>query len=271
LFSLLKLSVPVCFAFLPVTLLGADYHFMPAGAPQAGMAYVSVMKHDFWSAFHNQAALSFSRKPSFGSNYENRFGLPELSTCSAGLILPVPRATLGLIYSRFGYRDFRRDMAGIGCGLSLSHSVSAGIQIDCFTEKSYGDYASWYSVTFEGGLSVLLNEKTVLAFHFFNPVPGRFRQREMVSSLSTGIGIMPGKGLFAGVEADLSSSGEYDLRTGFEYELSEKVILRGGFRTEHSSFCFGLGYRLKPLSVDLAFSTHDRLGVTSSVSLVFNI
>jgi hypothetical protein len=61
------------------------------------------------------------------------------------------------------------------------------------------------------------------------------------------------------------------IRGGFEYEAVKKFWMRGGFSTENSSFSFGLGYLLKSLKIDLSFSTHERLGVTSSVSLVFKI
>ena len=61
------------------------------------------------------------------------------------------------------------------------------------------------------------------------------------------------------------------LRTGFEYEAAKKFLIRGGFSTENSSFCFGVGYHGEPAMIDFGFSTHDRLGITSSVSLVFEI
>jgi hypothetical protein len=61
------------------------------------------------------------------------------------------------------------------------------------------------------------------------------------------------------------------IRTGFEYEAAKKFWIRGGFSTENSSFSFGLGYLMKSMKIDLGFSTHERLGVTSLVSLVFKI
>jgi hypothetical protein len=244
---------------------------MPAGAAQAGMAYVCVMKNDFWSAFHNQAALSASTKLSFGASYENRFGIPELGTCTSAITLPAGKAVVGAIYSHFGYRDFRRQMAGVACGMALSETVSAGVQIDYFSEKTYGEYSNMQAVTFEAGLQASINKNVKIGIHLFNPVPGSLRKREMVSGLTAGAGVILGKGLFAGMEAEMTTAGYVDLKTGFEYELSKDLWLRGGFRTQHSLFCFGLGYRIKPAVVDISFSTHDKLGITSSVSLTFII
>jgi hypothetical protein len=271
LFPLQKISVPVCFAILPLTASAGDPHFMPAGAGQAGMAYVCVMKNDFWSAFHNQAALSANNKILFGASYENRFGIPELGTCTSAITIPAGKAALGAIYSHFGYSDFRRQMAGVACGMPLSENVSAGIQIDYFSEKTYGEYTATRAVTFEAGLQASVNENVRIGIHLFNPVPGSMRKKEMVSGLNAGAGVDLGKGLFAGMETELTTAGYVDIRTGFEYELSRDLWLRAGFRTQHSSFSFGVGYRIKPAVIDISFATHDKLGITSSVSLTFNI
>jgi hypothetical protein len=271
LFSLQKISVPVCFAILSFTASAGDPHFMPAGARQAGMAYVCVMKNDFWSAFHNQAALSGNDRFLFGVNYENRFGIPELGTCTSAIIIPAGRAAVGSVYSHFGYRDFRRQMAGLSCGIPLSEKVSAGIQVDYFSEKTYGEYTGTQAVTFEAGLITSLNENVRIGIHVFNPVPASMRKREMISSLRAGAGAVLGKGLFAGLETEFTTDGNFDIRTGFEYQLSKDLWLLGGFRTQHSSFCLGLGYRIKQALVDISFSTHDKLGITSSVSLIFNL
>ncbi len=244
---------------------------MPAGAQQAGMAYVSVMRTDFWSAFHNQASLSLCRKTAFGINYENRYGLPELATCTAGIAITAGRASLGTVYSHFGYRDFRRQMAGLACGLPLGEKISGGIQIDLYSEKTFGEYAGFQSLTFEAGLLFRPDEKTTIGVHVFNPVPGSLRKREMISTIRAGAGISLYPGLFAGAETELTSTGLLDVRTGLDYNPVRDLWLRAGFRTQHSSFSLGLGYRFGKVQMDIAFSTHDQLGVTSSVSLIFNL
>jgi hypothetical protein len=91
------------------------------------------------------------------------------------------------------------------------------------------------------------------------------------STLTAGAGIDLSKTLFAGAEAEMSTKEKLIIRTGFEYEAAKKFWVRGGFSTENSSFSVGLGYLLKSLKIDLGFSTHDRLGVTSSVSLIYKI
>jgi hypothetical protein len=61
------------------------------------------------------------------------------------------------------------------------------------------------------------------------------------------------------------------VRTGFEYEAVKKLWLRGGYSSDNNSFSFGLGYLIKLVQMDIGFVTHENLGVTSSISLIFKI
>jgi hypothetical protein len=269
--SLLKISVSVLFIFSSLTASGVDPYGPSAGAGEAGTGYVCIMKNGFWSSFHNQAALAYNNSLSFGFNYENRFNISELGTRSLGLIIPAGKASLGAVYSHFGYTDFRRDMTGLGCGLKLSNKISAGLQVDYFSEKTSGEYYNNQSVTCEAGLLITPSETTRLGIHVFNPVPNSLRKSFLPMSLRIGAGTYLNKSLFAGVEAEMSSGSRLILRTGFEYEAVKKLWLRGGFSTDNNSFSFGLGWLIKMIQMDISFVTHEKLGVTSSVSLIFII
>jgi hypothetical protein len=269
--SLLKISVSVLFIFSSLTASCGDPYRPSAGAGEAGTGYVCIMKNGFWSSFHNQAALAYNNSLSFGFNYENRFNISELGTRSLGLIIPAGKASLGAVYSHFGYTDFRRDMTGLACGLKLSNKISAGLQVDYFSEKTSGEYYNNQSVTCEAGLLMSPSENTRLGIHVFNPVPNTLRKSFLPMSLRIGAGTYLNKSLFTGVEAEMSSGSRLIIRTGFEYEAAKKLWLRGGFSTDNNSFSFGLGWLVKIAQMDISFVTHEKLGVTSSVSLIFKI
>ncbi|MEI6049761.1 MAG: hypothetical protein WCS03_12730 [Bacteroidota bacterium] len=269
--SLLKISVSVFFIFFSLTSSGGDPYRQSAGAGEAGTGYVCIMKNGFWSSFHNQPLLAYNNSFSFGFNYENRFSIKELGTRSAAITIPVGKASLGAVYSHFGYTDYKRDMTGLACGLKLSDKIYAGVQIDYFLERASGEYENNQSVTFETGLLVIPSENIRLGVHLFNPVPNSLRKSFLPTTLIIGAGTDLSKTLFAGVEAEMSSGSKLIIRTGFEYEAAKKFWLRGGFSTNNSSFSFGLGYLAKIAQIDFGFVTHEKLGITSSVSLVFKI
>ncbi len=270
-YSLHKITVSVLIVFLSSSASGGDPYHITVGADGAGMGSVFIMKSGFWSSFHNQALLAGNKSLSAGINYENRFNISELGTRSAGLIIPAGSASIGIIYSRFGYYHFRRELGGISCGMALSENIAAGVQVDYFSERTSGEYENRQSVTFEAGLIILPKESITIGIHIFNPVPNSLRKTFLPSVIRAGAGIKLSKVLSAGAEAEMSSGEKLIIRSGFEYEVFEKFLLRGGFCTENTSFSFGLGYILKSLQLDLGFATHEKLGITSSASLIFKI
>ena len=269
--SLLIIPVSLFFLFLQIAATAGIPYGIRAGAGEEGMGYACVMKEGFWSSFHNQALLAFNKDYSFGFNYEDRFGIRELGTRSAGVLIPAGKASAGAAYSHFGYADFKRDVAGIACGLKLSEKVAAGVQIDYFSERPSGEYSGYQYITFEAGVAACVSDNIKLGFHLFNPLPNSLRKNNQPLSISAGAGITLNKSLFAGVEAEMSTGSNLMLRAGFEYEAVKKLMLRAGFSTMNNSFCFGMGYQFSIVKLDLGFTTHDRLGTTSSVSLIFKI
>jgi hypothetical protein len=271
LYPLHKISVSIIFLLFSVTALAGDPYRISAGAGEAGTGYVCVMKSGFWSSFHNQAMLAFNRSVSTGINYENRFNINELGTRSVGLIIPSGKASLGALYSHFGYSDFVRQSAGLACGMSLNKKIAAGLQIDCFSERTTSEYNSKQAITFEAGMVITPSENVNLGIHLFNPVPNSIRKNYLPSSLRIGAGVNLSRILFAGAEAEMNTGNNLIFRTGFEYETAKRMWLRGGFCTENTSFSFGLGYLIEFVKIDIGFISHEKLGVTSSASLIFKI
>ena len=270
-FSLHKISVSGLLICLFSSVSGNDPYLFSAGAGETGMNYSCIMKPGFWSSFHNQALLPLTTSGSFGFTYQSRFNISELGTRSAGLIIPAGRTCLGAVYSHFGYRDFIRHSAGIACGLRLSEKISAGVQTDYFSEKTPGEYDERQSLTFEAGLLIKPSENILVGLHLFNPVPGSLRKRFLPSSLRAGAGIYLNKLLFACAEAEISTGKDLIIKTGFEYEPVKSLRLRGGFSSENTSFSCGIGYLFKNVQLDFGFAAHDRLGITSSASVIFNL
>jgi hypothetical protein len=162
-------------------------------------------------------------------------------------------------------------MTGLACGMPLSDNLTAGVMIDYFSEKTYGEYNNNQMITCEAGVIITASENIMVGIHVFNPIPNSIRTSDMPTELRAGAGITLSKGLFAGAEAGMSTGHNMTISAGFEYEPAKNLLLRGGFSTENNSFSFGVGYRTSPAIIDFAFSTHERLGISSVVSLIFEL
>lgn len=270
-FSLRRISVTLLF-LIPV--LHTSYAVTPygfRGAAEHGTGLSCICPSSFWSSFSNQALLAGNKSFSAGFSYESRFFIPELANRSAGMIIRTGGSSVGCMFSSFGYTGFRREEGAIATGLPLSKDVSAGIQLDYFSEKIPGeDYKRQY-VTFEGGAIFNVTSKVRAGFHLFNPVPNSLRKSDLPSVIVAGAGIDLSTALFAGAEFEKCSGRRMLVRCGFEYEAAKKFRLRGGFSSENNSFSFGFGYNMKSVMVDIGFSTHERLGVSSAISIAYKI
>jgi hypothetical protein len=269
--SLPKISVSILLIFFQLNASGGIPYAVSAGAGEAGMGDACILKTGFWSSFRNQALLAFNESYSFGLNYENRFGIRELGTRTAGVLIPAGKTSVGAAYSHFGCADFKRDLAGLACGMKLSEKLAAGVQIDFFSERTSGEYNNIQRITFEAGMIASPTENVRIGFHLVNPVPNSLRKTHQPMTLTLGAGTILSNTVFAGVEAEMSTGTKMILRTGFEYEAVKDLFLRAGYCTLNNSFCFGTGYNTGIVLIDLGFTSHDQLGITSGISLIFKI
>jgi hypothetical protein len=269
---LISLRVISVSSFLFISVLtsrAGDPWRLSAGAGEAGTAFSCISGNTFWSGFHNQAILAGFNSVSAGINYENRFGMNELAVKSVAVIIPAGRTVLGGMYSNSGFSSFSRHSGAVACGMKLSDKISAGTQIDFFSENTPLDYSNPNILTFEAGLLMEPKENLRIGVHVFNPVRSMTGRMELPSRIRLGAGMLLGSSLYAGAEAEMSSGSRFCLRTGFDYESMKRIRLRGGFSTENTSFAFGLGYVFDKLRIDVGFVTHETLGITSSTSMVF--
>lgn len=271
LFPLQKIIVSHLLFFLSLNCLAGDPFCFKGSARETGTGGICLLDNDTWSSFKNQAALAFNHSINFGFNYENRFGIKELGTRTACLSIPYGKVSLGAIYSRFGYSDFRRELFGAACGMTLSKVISGGIQIDYITEKTISEYNNPGILTCEAGVILTIKENLKAGIHLFNPIPNSLRRSGLISELETSVVLKLNESLFAAAEIKMRMGQIMFIKTGFEYDAYRKFKVRGGFNSENNSFCFGIGYEAGPARIDIGFATHEKLGVTSSISMTFDI
>lgn len=267
--SLRRISVTTVIFLFALPLMAGNPYRLRYGAAETGMGTVTLTNPHFTGFFQNQALLAYNNSLGLGVNYESRFNLKELSFASFGCIVPFSGGSLGAVYSQYGTTDLRRIFGGIAIGLELGERVAGGVQIDYIGENVYDGYNDTHAVTFEIGTAIKLNEKTTFGANIFNPLPQQLRNSYLPSSISLGVGSYISDKVFMAAESLLTTGERIVVKTGFQFEVVRNLLLRGGYTTENNSFCFGVGYRLKPVKIDFSFLAHESLGRSSSISLLF--
>ncbi len=265
--SLQNITVSGFFLFLSYFASGIVPVRPSAGAGEAGMAFAGIMKPGIWSSFQNQALLPLLGKSMFSFSIENRFGLSELSTRSVCLAIPSGHSAAGIYYSCFGFSDFKRETIGLASGVKLSPNLSAGIETDLFTTRSAGNFKDYYQISFQGGILFSFNENIQAGICIFNPVPNSIRKIPVPSSISAGAGMLLHSNLYICILAEMTAGSNICFRSGFEYTAGKKFKLRGGYSTAKHTFSFGAGWITGRALIDLAFTTHPQLGITSALSV----
>lgn len=250
--------------------LSAQNNNFPVGSRASALANASVAESEIWSVSHNQAGLGFYPHFAIGFHHENKFVVPEYSLHAMALTLPGLNGTLGFSYSYFGYKVFNESKFGLAYGTAFGNKFAFGIQLNFHHTYLEGDYGNRNALSVEGGLQYKPTDKIVVAAHVFNPTRSTISESVLdtiPTIMKAGTSIRPFEKILVSLEVEKYLEEAVNIKAGLEYLLFESLFLRGGISTEPLTSTFGLGYKMKKLSADIAFTHHEILGFTPHFSL----
>ncbi len=239
------------------------------------MGNVGVMCSDLWSVSHNQAGLGFYNHLAAGFHHENRFAVAEFSLHSAAFIMPTRSGTFGLSYTYFGYSSYHENKIGLAFGKSLNKWFSAGIQFNYLNTYVADETGNINSMAIEAGIIAKPIQNLSIGVHIYNPTGSCFRglsEKERIPVIfSLGAGYDYKDKLFIAIETmkDLEMA-PASYKAGLEYRIKHFLLIRTGvIINEFISHSFGLGFALKKIKIDLAFSHQQIIGYTPHFSVQY--
>lgn len=246
--------------------------FTPASRSQA-LAGASATLQDSWSVFGNQAGLAGIKRPIVGGTFQNRFLVKELSTSAGLFILPVQSSVFSLSLYQFGKTAFRQEKLGLAYARSLNPRFQAGMQFNYYRyfiaeeNKTVGTYG------LELGFQYHLKKTILLGFHALNPYKTAIKTYSgeynypMRYSLGSWFQLSNSFGFVT--ELEKQSSYPLIVKTGFEYDIRNKLMLRSGFSARPFQLTAGMGFEVKHLKIDLAVAYNQYLGNSPSASFQY--
>ena len=221
-----------------------------------------------WQAFSNPSNLGYKEDIEIGSQFENKFIIPELSTKSFQVVLPTKLLNTGLSFSHFGYSQYHEMMFGVGFARNFSDKFAMGLQFNYYT--AYSVATDSYSGAFlpQLGLSIKLSPTFNLGFQSFNPFQSNiktdFITKRLPSIFSLGTECFFTPELVWRTQMDKELNSNYRFATGFEYQMLQKICLKmGTYATDYLVPCLGLGFDIGHLGVDLNCELHPLLGLNT--------
>lgn len=243
------------------------------GAREAALSGAVVSIPGVWSVFYNPAGLAMIHRLHTGVYHESVFMLKELSVSAGSAVFPAINGNMGLGLLQSGHRSFRENRIILAYGTRISAKITAGLQFCGIAgtipeDPGYAGYATF-------GTGFIFTPSSGISFgaYLFNPVAAG--SERMIKSLDDPFSISVG-GYYpfsrdvmltweAGLQKELPVTG----KTGIEISPAENVTLRCGLALLPVSFSFGTGYSHRDMTLDIAFSYHEYLGITPSLSLQF--
>lgn len=245
-----------------------------AGARSNAMGNCSVSLSDFWNIQNNPAGMADYRFFGAGLTYENRFFMKELSIYNLALVTPMKIGTFGLSFDRFGFEHFNENKLGLGYARSFGPYLKIGLKLDYLWFKFSNDYEKRRTATFEIGIQSNINDDLCVGVYVFNPINVKLQtiHNERVPAIFRfGLSYKITKDFLATSEVEYNTESHLDYRIGFEYNTLKDFYIRVGVHTNPATACFGVGYTLNRVVIDVSATMNQHTGVSFQSSLIFKI
>ena len=245
-----------------------------AGARSNAMGNCSVSLNDFWSIQNNPAGMANYRFFGVGISYENRFFMKELSLYNAALVMPMKIGTFGLSFNRFGFESFNENKLGLAYARSFGPYLKMGLKLDYLWFKFSDEYVKRRTATFEFGIQSDVTQDLCVGVYIFNPINVKLKtiHNERVPIVFRfGLSYKITKDFLATSEVEYNSDNSLDYRFGLEYNTLKEFYIRVGVHTNPATACFGIGYSLNHVVIDVSATMNQFTGVSFQSSLIFKI
>lgn len=267
-----RLVVIVILCYFPIHGVNGNGNY-PAGSSAAAMGNAAVVSYGFWSSFHNQAGLAAIEHLTLGLHHENRFGVPEFGLQAFAIAIPTKPGTIGFNLSYFGFTKYNEIKAGLSFGRYLSDFFAVGIQLNYLNTHISNHYGNTANLTIEGGFIAMPLPGFFIGAHIYNPTRAKIKtwyDQPVPTILRFGIGYHFGERAKVNIETEKDLDYKAFFKAGTEIMVIENFVVRAGITSNPVQTSFGLGYSLKNLKVDLAFTNHQILGLTPHLSLSYS-
>ena len=222
--------------------------------------------------FSNPAGTAGS-KLAGGILYSNRFLLEDLSTSSAFLVLPVQKNRFLFTFSQFGSEGFREDKFSAGMSRRLSPAVSAALQFHYFSLFLAENDQRPGQLISDLGIQLRFGELG-FGMQYFNPYGVSASNNSLPVDYPWVIRLGARKNFqdsfLLTAELYQEQHASIEPRFGMQYLINNQLSLRCGLEVQTGNLAMGLGYLINTIQTDIAFSYHQYLGLSPSVTIYYH-
>jgi hypothetical protein len=255
---------------LSINFAYATNDMVPIGARAVGLGNAAVAISDQWAVFNNIAGVAALENTHVSGFYENRFNFSGFNIVAFAANHPTKFGNAALGVYRFGDELYNETQASFGWAHRISF-VSLGIQAE-YVQTSIQDLGTRRNVVINFGGQADITKNITFGAHVYNLNQARFaeyKDERIPTIMKAGLSFRPIKQIMLNAEVEKDIEKKVRYKFGLEYAIIENLKFRTGINIQPQIAFFGLGYNSRILFIDYAFSWHEQLGFSHSVSLSY--
>ena len=230
------------------------------GARAQALGYTTSCLEDEWSVFNNIAGLAKVEKSAASFTYSSYPGMKSFNRMAVTVALPSKFGTAGVGAFKFGDDLYSEQIltAGFSNTFGLA-SLGASLNYIQYNAEGFGRKGV-VSLNF-GGIARLTKQFSIGAQikNIFQPELSEEANERLPTLLSVGAAFTPSEKLLLTTELEKDLDYPFTWKTGVEYKIYKKFILRTGFNIRPNTGFFGLGFAPSNFQLDYAYSFNPEL------------
>lgn len=192
------------------------------------------------------------------------YGTGILSTQKSGVF--------GISAHYTGDATYNQSKIGVGYGRKLTDVLAVGIQLD-YIGTRVTEIGSGQAFTFDIGVVYKPTKDITIGAKAFNPVRadnGMDNAEELPALINAGLSWKISDKVIICAEGEQEMNYDLRLKTGLEYHIVDALYLRGGYMSNPSMLCAGIGLSLKTFELDASVQFHQQLGASPGLGLRYS-
>lgn len=219
----------------------------------------------------NPAVLSVSQNHIISiSATPSRFGLSELNSYEICYNKSFNYFDAGARCSLFGFDLYKELTYDLTLSKKIFSAFIVGMNIN-YNSISIKNYGSRGALSIDIGLIHELNKKISYGISFTNLTGSEIGGDKLDQTINAGFTYDALDELILSFRIEKNLLYKPDIKTGFEYKVIRQFAVRFGISSEPEMFFGGFGFEFSQVLFDYAFSYHNILGDTHSLSISVNL
>ncbi len=245
------------------------------GAVSLSLGTISSFKSDPFSAYNHQGSLAFAKQNSISLGFQSQYFVEGLNhACLAANYKVSKTQVLGLGYSFFGNQHYNEGLLKLSVAKKFSSNFGGGISLDYLRlQLPKENYPVKHLLNFEAAIYSSFNSNFDFALQVINPARvsiSNYNDERLPFITNTSFFYKSSSKIILMAEWNQIMNGKGNLKVGVNYQATKNLTIKAGVFNKPANPSFGINYKTKDITVNLAFAMHPYLNAISAGAITFS-